>query len=132
MTQPFHYKNLPEPPNLGIRPVDSLEKLRFTVYIEGREVEVISLRWDTAVPPPQMPTWLFLRVSPSLTILLHTCGDGSGWHEVDEGTPHFTVRSDNASQGYMLFNCLRCTSAHRMRADGTIEWTEMAVDDQIT
>jgi hypothetical protein len=126
---PIRYENLPEPPDLGIRIGHSPEKPLCTVEIDGREVEVISLRLDSDARPPQMPTWLFLRTGPALTMLLHTCGDGLGWREVDEGAPHFAIRSDITSQGYMTFTCHRCASIHRMRSDGSIDWPGTFVDD---
>ena len=125
----IRYEKLPEPPNLAVRVGHSPEMPLCTVEIDGCEVEVISLRLDSEARPPQMPTWLLLRASPALTMLLHTCGDGSGWREVDEGAPHFAIRSDSSAQGYMTFACLRCSSVHRMRADGGIDWPGMFVDD---
>lgn len=125
------YENLPEPPGPGLQIGRASETPFCTVAIDDREIEVISVRLDSDARPPRMHTWLFLRAGPALTMLLHTCGDGSGWREVDEGTSHFTIRSDSSSDGYMAFTCLRCASIHRMRGDGFIDWPGMIVDDYL-
>lgn len=109
-----------EPPNLGIRLGILTGKPYNTVEIDGHEVELISVRLDTSALPPLMPTWLFLRLAPERTLLLHTCGAGSGWQEVDEGAPAITIRSGASPRHFTTFTCLCCTSTHCMLQDGSI------------
>ncbi len=85
MDLPIRYEDLPEPPNLGLYPKNAEGKLLWYVNADGRDFEVISVRLDEVAQLPLMPTWLFLRIGSAQTLLLHTCGNGSGWREVDEG-----------------------------------------------
>ena len=124
MVTSLRYEHLPEPPNLGIRLAHWEDKLSCTVEVDGRDVEMISVRLDTTVGPSRYPTWLFLRPERGLTTLLHTCGEGLGWREVGEGAPDLTIQSSSSPHGYLTFTCLRCASVHSMRPDGTIDWRE--------
>ena len=127
---PLHFDNLAEPSGLGLRISHEPGKPLCAVEVDGREVEVVSLGLDEAGGPGYMPTWLLLRVEPAVTVLLHACGDGSGWREADEGATDFSIRSGRSSRDYMTFTCGRCGSLHRMSGEGAIHWPE-PFDDQV-